>query len=107
MAAQVIGLEAAFDEDGCACLQINAQVGFERLFGPQVAGDGFETMPDDSFREVPSRADVPDETVGDFGRAEEFGESKFGFAGAAAGDGLLGSAWWNRRLRIDAAVDGV
>ena len=79
-AAQVVGLEAAFDQDGGGVLEIETEVLFHRLFGPQVAGDGFETTPDDFFGEISGGADVPDEIVGHFGGADKFSECEFSLA---------------------------
>jgi len=84
---EVAGIEAAFDGDGRAVDEIDAEFGFDGLFGPEVAGDGFEAGPDDAFGVGFGGGDVPDETVGGvLSGAEEFGEGEFGFAEAAAGD---------------------
>jgi hypothetical protein len=83
-ATERIGFEAAFDEDDGTVFEIDAEVSFERFARPERAGQFFKTVPDDFFGEFAGWADVPNELVGLFSSAHEFGECKFGFAEAAA-----------------------
>ncbi len=86
-AAEGVGIESAFDDDGRTVEEVDAALGFVGLVGPLRLGDAFEATPEDACGEFVGRADIPDEAVGGIGSGfEDFGEGEFGFTETAAGD---------------------
>ena len=94
MAAEGVGVEAAFDIDDGTVQEMDGEFLFGRSSGPHVLGYFFETTPDDALGEFFGRGDVPDEAVGKvISGTDEFGECEFGFAEAAASDEDAEAFW--------------
>ena len=86
-AAERVGVEAAFHQDGGAVCELDGEFLFGGFLRPEGLGDCFQAAPDDAFGEFFGRGDIPDQLIGcGFGGAGDFGQREFGFPKAAAGN---------------------